>query len=84
MTTVTLLGLFAAACTTIAYLPQVIKAVKTKQTKDISVSMYVILIIGIASWLGYGLLLRDLPIIVANAITIFLVSFVFILKLKYK
>lgn len=84
MTTITLLGLFAATCTTIAFLPQVIKIAKTKHTKDISLGMYCILLIGVFSWLLYGIFIHDIPIIVANAITFLFVAFILVLKIKYK
>lgn len=77
MKTVTLLGLFAATCTTIAFLPQVIKAAKTKHTKDISLGMYCIMLIGVISWFLYGLLIHNIPVIIANAVTFLLVSFCF-------
>ena len=83
MTWITLIGLFAATCTTIAFLPQVIKAVKSKHTKDISVWMYLIFIIGLLSWLTYGILIQDIPLIIANAITFLLAGWVLILKIKY-
>jgi MtN3 and saliva related transmembrane protein len=84
MEVATLIGFIAAGLTTSSFLPQVIKAVKTKQTKDISFLMYIILLFGIGLWFLYGLLIGDLPIIAANGITLILVSFVFTLKIKYK
>jgi len=81
MSYITLLGLFAAACTTSAFIPQVIKAYKTKQTKDISLGMYIVLMIGIASWLIYGIVIQDIPVTIANGVTLLLV--VLILKIKY-
>jgi MtN3 and saliva related transmembrane protein len=78
---ITIIGLLAAACTTIAFLPQVIKTVKTKETKDISLLMYVILTTGILLWVVYGLLTIDLPIILANSITFVLALIVLMLKI---
>ena len=78
---ITIIGLLAAACTTIAFLPQVIKTVKTKKTKDISLLMYVILTTGILLWVVYGLLTIDLPIILANSITFVLALIVLMLKI---
>ena len=83
-TTVTAIGFFAAFCTTVALLPQVFKIIQTKHTKDISLWMYVIFLIGLISWLTYGILLNDLPIIIANVITVLLAMVVFIFKIKYK
>lgn len=84
MALITTIGLIAALLTTIAYLPQVIKCWKTQKTKDISLQMYVILTIGLLLWLIYGFLIKDLPLVLANLITLVLVSSVLFLKIKYK
>ena len=78
---ITIIGLLAAMCTTIAFLPQVIKTVKTKKTNDISLLMYIILTTGILLWVIYGLLTIDLPIILANSITFVLALIVVMLKI---
>ncbi|HBK34274.1 TPA: hypothetical protein DEP34_02535 [Candidatus Uhrbacteria bacterium] len=84
MTWIVSIGLFAAICTTIAFLPQVVKTIKTKQTKDISFWMYLIFLIGLLAWLIYGILIKDLPVIIANTATFLLAGLVFIFKIKYK
>jgi MtN3 and saliva related transmembrane protein len=78
------IGFFAAFCTTIAFFPQAVKVWKTKSTKDISLYMFVIFTLGVFSWLIYGIIISDLPIILANAITLILSLFILICKLKYK
>ena len=78
------IGFFAAFCTTIAFFPQAVKVWKTKSTKDISLYMFVIFTLGVFSWLIYGKIISDLPIILANAITLILLLFILICKLKYK
>ncbi|MCH7850355.1 MAG: lipid-A-disaccharide synthase N-terminal domain-containing protein [Nanoarchaeota archaeon] len=83
MNLVTALGFLAALLTTIAFIPQVIKSWKTKKTKDVSLAMFIILVVGIFLWLIYGLLVKDLPLIVANLITFILVSSILFLKLKH-
>lgn len=80
---ITLIGLLAAACTTISYVPQVVKTFRTRQTKDISLMMYFILGVGLLLWFLYGLLLKDLPIIIANGITFVLAATVLVLKVKH-
>ena len=75
------IGFFAAFCTTIAFLPQAIKVYKTKSTKDISLYMFLIFTLGVLSWLIYGIAISDLPIILANAITLVLSFFILIYKL---
>jgi MtN3 and saliva related transmembrane protein len=83
VTLTTWLGLAAAACTTIAYVPQVMKAWRSKPTSDISLGMFTLMITGIALWLIYGLMLSDLPLIAANAATLCLVASILILKLRH-
>ena len=78
------IGFFAAFCTTFAFLPQAIKVYKTKSTKDISLYMFLIFTIGVLSWLIYGLIIGDLPVILANAVTLVLSFFILIYKLKFK
>jgi MtN3 and saliva related transmembrane protein len=78
------IGFFAAFCTTIAFLPQAIKVYKSKSTKDISLYMFLIFTIGVFSWLIYGIIISDLPIILANAVTLILSLFILIYKIKYK
>ena len=84
MNYITVLGLIAAFCTTVSYLPQAIKTIKTKQTKDLSLGMYLILTIGVLLWLVYGFLVKDIPIIFANAITLLFTGIILILKIKYR
>jgi MtN3 and saliva related transmembrane protein len=78
------IGFFAAFCTTVAFLPQAIKVYKSKSTKDISLSMFLIFTIGVLSWLIYGLIINDLPVILANAITLILSSIILFYKIRFK
>jgi len=79
----TLIGLLAATCTTGSFLPQVIRAWRTRSTRDVSALMFVLLVTGNALWLLYGVLIGDLPLVVANLITITLVAIILALKLRY-
>ncbi len=79
-----LIGYIAGALTTFAFLPQVIKTWRMRETKDISLLMLLVLITGILLWLIYGFLLGDLPLIAANSATIILVVILLFFKLKYK
>ena len=63
---VTIIGLSAAAMGGISLFPQVLKVIRTKSTKDISREMFLLLAGSIFLWLIYGILLKDLPIIIAN------------------
>ena len=78
------IGFFAAFCTTISFLPQVIKVYKTKSTKDISLYMFLIFTIGTFCWLIYGIIESSLPIIIANTITLILSAIILLYKIKFK
>jgi MtN3 and saliva related transmembrane protein len=80
---ITALGLLAALLTTVAFLPQVLHTLATRDTRGISLRMYVIFVAGVLLWLIYGLLTRDLPLIVANAVTLVLAGTILYLKLRH-
>ncbi len=63
---VMILGLVAGICTTIAVIPQLLKAWRTKKVKDVSLGTYLVLITGLALWIVYGVILKDFPIIATN------------------
>ncbi|PJZ45731.1 SemiSWEET transporter [Leptospira brenneri] len=77
-----LVGYIAAFLTTVSFLPQVLRVVMTKQTRDISRNMYIMFFAGVLLWLVYGILKSDFPIILANTVTIFFVSIILFYKLK--
>lgn len=79
----TLLGYFAAALTTVAFVPQAWLTWKTRKAEGISLGMYTLFTIGVLSWLGYGYLIGAWPVIVANAITLALALFILGMKLRY-
>ena len=70
--------------TTVALLPKVIRAWKTKLTRDVSLLWAVALTIGVFLWLVYGVFIKSLPIIIANVFTFILAVIVLVLKMKYK
>lgn len=80
---VKMLGFAAATCTTLAYAPQFIKVSKSRSTEDISLGMFLLMVLGLVLWLVYGLLSGDAPLVVANAITIVLAGGILYMKLKY-
>lgn len=79
-----ILGYAAAILTTISFVPQVVKVIKTRDTKSISLSMYFIFFIGILLWLIYGILIVNMPIIIANIVTLILSGIILATKVKYK
>jgi len=83
MTLITLIGLFAAFCTTAAFVPQVVRTWKSRSTKDISLGMFVFYAVGIFAWLVYGVLIGDLPLIASNGVTLVLSVIMLGFKLRY-
>jgi len=78
-----IIGYVAAFLTTVCQVPQALRIVKTRHTKDISFATYTALGLGVFGWIVYGILVRDTIIIVANVVTFVLVAFIWLLKLKY-
>ncbi|MGD0257968.1 MAG: SemiSWEET transporter [Thermoplasmata archaeon] len=69
---ITVIGLIAAACTTGAFVPQVLRVWRLKSAKEISFTAFLAFSIGTFTWLVYGLLIQSLPVILANAVTLVL------------
>lgn len=83
MDNIDLLGYAAGILVVISLLPQVIKSWKTKSTKDISLSRYVIYIVGLALWIIYALAIGSGPVALMNSVGLILALCVLFLKLKY-
>jgi len=79
----TLLGITAACLTTTAFVPQVFKVWRTRSTGDISLAMFSMTFIGIVMWFIYGLLITNIPLILANAVTMVLVGSIVVAKLRF-
>jgi MtN3 and saliva related transmembrane protein len=84
MNIIQLLGLTAGSLTTIAFLPQVIKTWKTRSAKDLSLGMFSLFCLGVVLWLVYGLMVKDVPVIAANLLTLLLASTLLFFKLRFK
>ena len=78
------LGLFAAFFITIANLPQTYKIIRTKSVKDISTMTYIFLVIGNLAWLIYGIIKKDMPLIVGNSISTLTCLAILLLKIFSK
>ncbi len=81
METSFILGNIAAILTSVSFLPQAIKTIKTKDTSGISLSMYIIFVSGVSMWLTYGIMIQSLPIIIGNVVTIFFSGTILYMKL---
>ena len=79
-----MIGSIAGVLTTLAFLPQVIKVLQTKDTKAISLGMYLMSVIGIFLWMVHGYMIGDMALFIANVGTVCLALIILISKLKYK
>lgn len=77
------MGVVAATLTTLAFVPQAVKTIRTRDTHSISLGMYVVFTIGIMFWFGYGISLDSWPMIISNAITFVLAATILALKLRH-
>ena len=74
-------GLVAAFCTTVSFLPQAIKTIKTKDTSAISASMYTLFTFGTLVWFIYGIYTHNIPVMLANIVTFILAAIILCYKL---
>ena len=84
MDTIVIVGYIAGTLTTISFIPQVVRAWKLKETRDLSLAMLILFAAGILLWTGYGFWTESLPIIAANVITFVLILVLLGLKIRYK
>jgi MtN3 and saliva related transmembrane protein len=77
------LGTVAAVLTTVSFVPQALKALRTRDTGSISLGMYITFTVGIAFWLAYGVALGSWPMIVSNLITLGLAGAILAMKLRF-
>ena len=83
MDTINLIGSIAAICTTISFLPQVVRIHRTKRTHDLSLPTYIIFALGVFAWFCYGIMINSFPVIVANAIIVVFVMYIIFMKIRY-
>ena len=83
MDPVAVIGYVAGAFTTVAFLPQLVRALRTKSTADLSFPMLVMMFSGVSLWSFYGFLIGSLPIVVPNAIMAAMIAVLIVLRLKY-
>lgn len=80
----TVIGLLAGLLTTVSLVPQVMKIWKSKSAKDISLKMFAAFSVGVALWLVYGVLQKEMPMILWNGVSLVLASGILAMKLKFK
>ncbi|MFN3378930.1 MAG: SemiSWEET transporter [Runella zeae] len=78
-----IIGYVAGSLTTLAFFPQVLQIYRTKSVKDVSLAMFLIFTLGVALWLGYGIMTHSLPVVAANAVTLILSFVILYFKWKY-
>ena len=76
-------GYFAAILTTLAFIPQLIKTLKTKKAEDVSLTTLLMFLTGVAAWIIYGIQISSKPILIANTITFLLNFLILVFKLIY-
>lgn len=81
---INLIGMTAGTLTTLAFLPQVYKTWKSRQTRDISLVMFLAFTLGVALWMLYGILLGAWPVILSNLATLILAGAILGLKLLHR
>lgn len=77
------IGYAAATLTTVSFVPQAVLTLRTRDVRGISLGMYSTFTVGIALWLAYGIQLGELPIILANTVTLGLASVILVTKLRW-
>lgn len=78
-----ILGYAAATLTTLSFVPQVWRTMRTRDVSGISLRMYSIFTAGIAVWLAYGIVLKETPMILANSISLVLACAVLVMRVKF-
>jgi len=79
----TYLGFLAGALTSMGYLPQIIKGLRTKKMHDVSLLMPAVLGVGMLLWLVYGIAREDIVIIIANMVGSTLTALLVAMKIRY-
>jgi MtN3 and saliva related transmembrane protein len=83
MNWIEIVGLAAGIMTASSLVPQVIKTLKEKKAAEISIGMLTTLMIGLATWIVYGILRKDMPIILTNCFSLLMNITLLVLRLKY-
>ena len=78
-----LIGYIAATCTTISFLPQLLRVIRLRSARDISYSMFALFSFGTLFWFIYGLRTHSGPVTAANFVTLVLSISILVMKIRY-
>jgi MtN3 and saliva related transmembrane protein len=78
-----IIGIIAGILCTISFIPQIVKIITTKQTKDLSLVTFSVFAFGVFLWFIYGIMIKQMPVILANGVTLGLIIIILIAKIKY-
>lgn len=78
-----IIGLVAGILTSSSMVPQVVKTIREKKAQEVSLAMLVVLMLGVATWVVYGIIRDDMPIIVTNSFSLMINITMIFLRLKY-
>jgi MtN3 and saliva related transmembrane protein len=81
MSLITLIGALAALCSTVSFVPQAWKIIRTRDTSGLSARMYAVTVTGFSLWLAYGIMLGEWPLIVTNAVCLALSAFILAMRI---
>jgi MtN3 and saliva related transmembrane protein len=81
MDMITIVGAFAATLSTISFVPQAVKVIRSRDTSSISAGMYLITVAGFTLWMTYGVMQKAWPLITSNGICLVLAAFILTMKL---
>lgn len=81
--TVNAIGMIAATCTTISFVPQLLRVWRLRSARDISLTMFLVFSLGVFLWLVYGIYIHSAPVMLANAVTLALSLAILGMKLRY-
>jgi MtN3 and saliva related transmembrane protein len=77
------LGFFAAFCTTAAFVPQLMRVLRLRSAREISLPTFLLFSVGVFLWLLYGIYTGSKPVIASNSVTLVLSVSILVLKLRY-
>lgn len=77
------IGMAAAVCTTVSFVPQLIRVWRLRSAREISLIMFLVFSLGVFLWLIYGVFIHSMPVILANAVTLALSLAILALKIRF-